>query len=57
MTFSGHNDSTINIVLGLLLLLYSIAGIQRPFYSTTQGRRAWGLGCLDPWKYVFFFFR
>jgi len=22
MTFSGHDDSTINIVLGLLLLLY-----------------------------------
>ena len=24
MTFSGHDDSTINIVLGLLLLLYDV---------------------------------
>jgi len=27
MTFSGHDDSTINIVLGLLLLLLSLSNV------------------------------
>ena len=30
MTFSGHDDSTINIVLGLLLLLLRAFGVAGP---------------------------
>ena len=33
MTFSGHDDSTINIVLGLLLLLLLLSAVQKKLHG------------------------
>ena len=44
MTFSGHDDSTINIVLGLLLLLLLLL-----FHSANVGLNAAGTSDISMW--------
>jgi len=46
MTFSGHDDSTINIVLGLLLLLFPDARRKAPGTCAVSGRGGRKLGWL-----------